>query len=332
MFDFIQQGCVHLRHDVGISDVAGQCDALLLSRVFAELQRNKLKTRLNPAAKESLKDSFETLAVPPSLPRSDDNIYRLASQLCTLAKASTSSLLAETVEEEEVANALYQFRCNNFGIMDVLLTTIGAGVYPAAAKLNHSCQPNCCLSYHEGTRLKIHTTCRIAKGEELFHAYIDIAETKAFRQQKLLDTYGFHCTCALCQQPRLVEPMQGGKAGVLIDLDRAFHSMKGGRDLAPEQQKKLETVGRLQLSVATFDDPVQELSVLTKVFDVKHRYLEPLNLEILALRSQIVQLSMLTENWQLAAIHCDAICQAYRRIYGETHPLLGLQLLSKLLV
>ena len=48
-------------------------------------------------------------------------------------------------------DALYEhlcrFQCNNFGITDDLLLPIGAGVYPNGALLNHSCDPNCVITY-----------------------------------------------------------------------------------------------------------------------------------------------------------------------------------------
>lgn len=46
-----------------------------------------------------------------------------------------------------VVDIFTRFRCNNFGILDSLLDCVGEGVYPIVAALNHSCQPNCCLSY-----------------------------------------------------------------------------------------------------------------------------------------------------------------------------------------
>jgi len=53
----------------------------------------------------------------------------------------------------DIYNKLVQFRANNFGIMDPLLQCIGSGVYPAAALLNHSCIPNCVLTYRGVTSL-----------------------------------------------------------------------------------------------------------------------------------------------------------------------------------
>jgi hypothetical protein len=39
------------------------------------------------------------------------------------------------------------FKKNNFGILDALHSSIGEGVYPCAALLNHSCAPNAILRY-----------------------------------------------------------------------------------------------------------------------------------------------------------------------------------------
>ena len=47
----------------------------------------------------------------------------------------------------EVAQLYLKFRCNNFGILNELLQCVGAGVFPLAAALTHSCRPNCFLRY-----------------------------------------------------------------------------------------------------------------------------------------------------------------------------------------
>jgi SET and MYND domain-containing protein len=38
--------------------------------------------------------------------------------------------------------------------------------------------------------------------------------------------------------------------------------------------------------------------------------------------------SLVANEWSRAAVHCGALCEAYLRIYGATHPLLGLQLFT----
>ena len=102
-----------------------------------------------------------------------------------------------------ILRTLNAFQKNNFGIVNSLHTAIGEGVYPCAALLNHSCDPNCILRY------KLHSSstppilqivaCRdILLGQELCHSYVDLALTTHERQTRLLDTHGFECECKRC--------------------------------------------------------------------------------------------------------------------------------------
>jgi hypothetical protein len=106
------------------------------------------------------------------------------------------------------------FKKNNFGILDALHSSIGEGIYPCAALLNHSCAPNTILRYKldngdaltkRGEGEAFHppllqiVACRdIAKGEELTHSYVDLMLSTKERQARLWQTHGFTCQCKRC--------------------------------------------------------------------------------------------------------------------------------------
>lgn len=94
------------------------------------------------------------------------------------------------------------FRVNNFGITNELLQVVANAVYPLGALLNHSCQPNCLLRYHFGSKtlpiLEI-VACRdIKQGEELTHSYVELVQPIKARQDRLRSNYGFTCECDRC--------------------------------------------------------------------------------------------------------------------------------------
>ena len=111
-----------------------------------------------------------------------------------------------------IQRTLNAFQKNNFGIVNNLHSPIGEGVYPCAALLNHSCNPNCILRYKLGVQYcegqqKYHQpilqiiACRdIDIGEELCHSYVDLALCTEERQNRLLDTHGFVCACKRCKK------------------------------------------------------------------------------------------------------------------------------------
>jgi hypothetical protein len=101
------------------------------------------------------------------------------------------------------------FPVNNFAITDDLLVGIGAAVCPAGALLNHSCAPNCCVTYKvirgspPGTGKPVvlqefRALRTIRAGEELCHSYIETAQHWRARSKALQQRYGFECKCELC--------------------------------------------------------------------------------------------------------------------------------------
>ncbi|KAL3795466.1 hypothetical protein HJC23_000824 [Cyclotella cryptica] len=113
--------------------------------------------------------------------------------------------------DRSIQRTLHAFQKNNFGIVDSLHSSIGEGVYPCAALLNHSCYPNCILRYELGIPYENSSTmsyhppilqivaCRdIRKGDELTHSYVDLALPTPERQSRLLQTHGFECRCKRC--------------------------------------------------------------------------------------------------------------------------------------
>jgi hypothetical protein len=95
------------------------------------------------------------------------------------------------------------FRANNFCILNHLLIPKGAGVYPHAALLNHSCTPNGLLSFRfrddgqgQPPLLQCIALSDLKAGEELTHCYVD--STLPTTERSLKASYGFDCQCERC--------------------------------------------------------------------------------------------------------------------------------------
>ncbi|GAB5585756.1 hypothetical protein Unana1_00656 [Umbelopsis nana] len=92
---------------------------------------------------------------------------------------------------------LCRFQCNNFGIVDNQLFAIGEGTYPIGSLFNHSCRPNAVALYN-GTTQIIRLLEDVDAGEEITLAYIDVANSRRDRAEKLWEKYFFECDCKRC--------------------------------------------------------------------------------------------------------------------------------------
>lgn len=82
------------------------------------------------------------------------------------------------------------------------------GMYPLAAIINHSCQPNAVRVFC-GEIMLVHACAPIKEGEEIVWSYIPPTQSFPTRQALLLGKFGFTCQCQRCT----VE----GKLGTLHD-------------------------------------------------------------------------------------------------------------------
>jgi Proteins containing SET domain len=131
--------------------------------------------------------------------------------------------------EDELLNILKRFGCNNFSITNKLMVSVAAACVPLGALLNHSCDPNCVVTYrimeNYNNRIvqQIRTVKDVKEGEELCHPYLDTACTTANRVEKLKKDYNFICQCTRCAEDKktLLVRMPDGLIHELIQAIKA---------------------------------------------------------------------------------------------------------------
>ncbi|KAI0386971.1 hypothetical protein F5Y04DRAFT_242706 [Hypomontagnella monticulosa] len=72
------------------------------------------------------------------------------------------------------------------------------GNFPDVSRFNHDCRPNVAFRIDDQLTHHTHAVRDIAAGEELTLAYMNPFETYAVRQQHILESWGFKCTCRHC--------------------------------------------------------------------------------------------------------------------------------------
>ncbi|KAF2108247.1 hypothetical protein BDV96DRAFT_504933 [Lophiotrema nucula] len=79
---------------------------------------------------------------------------------------------------------------------------IGAGIFLKACLINHSCDNNAQKNWNQSIkRHTVHALRDIPKGEEITIYYLGLDSSRAIRQKKLQDKFGFLCSCRLCSLP-----------------------------------------------------------------------------------------------------------------------------------
>ena len=114
--------------------------------------------------------------------------------------APTALALAGRAATDETQGSalttLCQLRRNEFRVLDDRQVVVGCALYPAAARLNHSCAPNLMASSGDGWLLNIEAQRPIAAGEELLFSYVDAQRARGERAATLREQYLFTCGCS----------------------------------------------------------------------------------------------------------------------------------------
>eukprot|EP00929_Paragymnodinium_shiwhaense_P015995 TRINITY_DN124105_c0_g1_i1.p1 TRINITY_DN124105_c0_g1~~TRINITY_DN124105_c0_g1_i1.p1 ORF type:complete len:482 (-),score=135.02 TRINITY_DN124105_c0_g1_i1:63-1508(-) len=269
-----------------------------------------------------------------------DELERL--QRLAKAVASVPKLVpADSGGYEAVVNALRRFRNNNFAVVDDIFVSVGAGVFPVGASLNHSCAPNCLLTYRlEAGRPPtqvVKAMVPIEQGAELCHSYVELAFPAWQRSKLLKETYGFDCSCPLCtgnERDSIDALLVADAEGRYTVAAPEPLPPPGGRSssalpAAPasdERDAALRKAEGLMQAAAAEEDAEKELRLLTEVCSLRERWLHRRHLEVAAAHAAAHTAAIAAQDWKAAERHCGRLVEQYLEVYPPWHPVTGLQM------
>eukprot|EP00927_Polykrikos_kofoidii_P066240 TRINITY_DN61877_c0_g1_i1.p1 TRINITY_DN61877_c0_g1~~TRINITY_DN61877_c0_g1_i1.p1 ORF type:complete len:482 (-),score=86.48 TRINITY_DN61877_c0_g1_i1:172-1617(-) len=303
----------------GLEGAGASSDALLAGRCLRHSTDGK---REESGALEDLKLLGEHLEDGQG-----ERLRRLASVVATVPK-----LLPVGSSAEDALITLRRFQNNNFAVLDDLFMSVGAGVFPNGASLNHSCAPNCLLTYslQRGCPPEqvVRAMTHIPQGAELTHSYVELAFPSWQRQRLLRKTYGFDCTCTACVNGRgELDAFLVGSAtctGAVVSeesgcpLPRAPHCDERDRDLAKADQ--------VVKAATAEEDPERELGLLKSACKLRERWLHRRHTEVIAVHALAHTAAIAAGAWQEAEIYCERLVEHYMEVYPTWHPISGLQM------
>ena len=82
---------------------------------------------------------------------------------------------------------------------------IGVGVFPSAARFNHSCEANAEQRFDKHGCIVVETRRAVPRGEELTIPYVDERLGWRERNERLRKNFAFTCECAKCEREREAE-------------------------------------------------------------------------------------------------------------------------------
>jgi tetratricopeptide (TPR) repeat protein len=105
------------------------------------------------------------------------------------------------IEESDIFKMACRVNSNSYSIDDpsgLGKGTVGVGMFPLVALINHSCRPNAAYLTDKTGALVVRAVKPIMKGQEVCVSYVDLFAPKWERQGTLLTTKHFWCECDRC--------------------------------------------------------------------------------------------------------------------------------------
>jgi len=228
-----------------------------------------------------------------------------------------------------IGDLLQRFPANNFSITDDLVVSQAAGVYPLGALLNHSCLPNCIVTYDESTHVQeVRTACAVTAGTELTHSFVNLALSTHDRQEHLKAVYGFNCKCPRCiascvltpgaavTVPNTAVPTRPQAAELAALAFSAGPALTQGNKASisehttPEQLQSLRAVDDALHAAATCKTEAAERELLLAALDAACSQLHPLHSKLGELHSALQHVCMVMGDMGAAAQHAAFLaCQ-----------------------
>jgi len=248
-----------------------------------------------------------------------------ARDLMSTEMVVESGLMAKGLSEfvgvqsvDEWLHFLCQLRCNIVQLSDEELRSFGIGLFPLAAIINHSCNPNVAFIFIE-QQLRVRTLRDIAPEEELFVGYCDLSWPRLLRHKELQHHYFFTCECTrCCDENDPVEQFSRpicDQCGVICTQDKLCSNC--GPKAKEEQHALIACEGIQHGSVEGQVELVLEQCL---------KVLQPQHHAILGAREALMAQALEASNFQSALAHAASLVASYNEVLIGHHPLRSIKL------
>ncbi|EGD72626.1 hypothetical protein PTSG_04361 [Salpingoeca rosetta] len=136
----------------------------------------------------------------PSDPQQQRGLFAILEHLRHFLPDAEKHLLKSAYPVLRITSA------NSFGISGVEGNNLGVGLYDTVSYINHSCAPNCSITF-SGVYARVRSVHDLPPNQELTIAYIDPCDPRAKRRAHLKSQFMFDCECSRCERERDDDPL-----------------------------------------------------------------------------------------------------------------------------
>ncbi|RIA92052.1 hypothetical protein C1645_765986 [Glomus cerebriforme] len=284
--------------------------------------------------------------------QSNRNLFK-QSQIETFAQLSY--VIRECIPKDallppsDMIELFCRFTENSFSILDGEMIPNGVAVYPNVSLINHSCRPNCIVTF-EKSKMMIRCIESIMKDQEITINYTDLSQPGEERRKELRDRYFFLCQCELCEYYKLkghvdprnalrcqnptcsnaIEPPESLESGIEEFTSTCSVCSKELHYDVADVEKKLSMALELydEGTKLRDKDDLQALALFEQTYKIQQELLHEANYNMIRTRKSLIEIYCNLRDWKNALNHSLKLTKSYRILYSKSYPLLSIQLYS----
>lgn len=191
------------------------------------------------------------------------------------------------------------------------MDTLGIGIYSTPSLFNHSCSPNCVVTFN-GIEMNIITVKEIDVNDEMTIPYVDIGLPKEQRKKDLQSHFFFDCNCYICLNNVNEDLISHYKKPLTVDFDEIdeieadFEHVQTLCERMEDNEKKIEILE-------------ENLNDILKIYPTTHH-------KTLLLYNQLYDTLLRMNKHNDACKYLKKIIDVYEQIYPDYWPIIGVRL------
>ncbi|KAK3284558.1 hypothetical protein CYMTET_7798 [Cymbomonas tetramitiformis] len=239
-----------------------------------------------------------------------------------------------SLDMDTIVEVISKAHVNLHGVSDAAGHTLGTGLFVGASQFNHSCLPNCVVSYIDGA-LTVRAISPVKKGEPLCIGYIELYQSREIRRHSLMQSKSFHCECLRCSSQELIqldEPLTAWRCEKCTEgwvAETAQRCWKCHEYLAVDKESRTQAVAECKAAQMAATEHMQagrfgdSQRMLTSILEETQQRLHACHEVRFAAHSLLAAVYAETKLWEASAKQGKLAIKCMRKVFPKNHPALA---------